>query len=136
MITSARRAHPHPRLLAAALTLAACQPAVPVMGFANQDFQPEAIEQSADRVILRGRVLSACDAQAAKQAGVEVRLIEPGVETPRAVTMSDPEGGFELATTRSAVEAGRTLLEVFGRARVVTREELAQGVEILVPCAR
>jgi hypothetical protein len=50
--------------------------------------------------------------------------------------MSDPEGGFELATTRSAVEAGRTLLEVFGRARVVTREELAQGVEILVPCAR
>lgn len=122
--------------LAATLTLAACQPAVPVMGFSNQDFQPEAIQESADQVMLKGRILTSCEDQAAALPGVEVRLLESGVEAPRATTTTGPDGSFELRTTRSAVDAGRTLLEVLGRARVVTRQDLAQGLEVLVPCAR
>lgn len=136
MITYDRPTHRRMLMLVGTLALAACQPALPVMGFSNQDFQAEAVQQSADQVSLKGWVLTSCEDQTASRFGVEMRLIESGVEAPRATTTTSLDGSFELRTTRSAVDAGRIQLEVFGRARVVTRQDLAQGVKVLLPCAR
>lgn len=114
--------------------LVACRPAVPLVGFSNQDFQSRSIQESADRLLLKGRVLSRCDSIVTSLTGVEVRLVESGIEQPREVAELDSDGRFALRTTRSAVDAGHMMIEVGGTVRVVTVRDIAEGLFVLLPC--
>lgn len=121
---------------AAVAGLVACRPAVPLVGFENQDFQARSIQESSDRIWLNGQVLIQCEASLRSLSRLEVRLLESGIEEPRQVVSLDFDGRFALRTTRSAIDGGRMMIEVAGRVRVVTPRDISQGLVVVLPCLR